>query len=338
MKLSRLLLPVYLIILLPLAAGGWFYIGWMERPLPVASPLEFRVSSGMGVRKVARALTEAGAPVSEDMLVLAARAEEIISGRKHEIQLGCYALTPGMTPRHLLRMMAEGKVLQVDVKLIEGWTFREWRRTVAAHEGLEHVTTSMSDAELMQRIGLAGQSPEGMFFPDTYRVGKYSSDLELFAYAAREMKTHLEREWNAREANLPYVSPYQALIMASIVEKETGLAKDRAMVAGVFVNRLRMGMRLDTDPSVIYGLGESYRGTLYRSDLRTDTPYNTYMRAGLPPTPIATPSLASIQAALHPAKTNAIFFVAKGDGSSYFSTSLPEHNQAVQYYLRSRGK
>jgi len=338
MKRSRLLLSLCVVILLPFVVVGWFYFGWMERPLPVTAAVEFRVPAGMGARKVARLLTESGVPVSEELLMLAARLEEVLSGKKSEIQVGCYALTTGTTPRQLLRMLAEGKVVRVEVKLIEGWTFREWRKVVAAHEGLEHVATSLSDAELMRKIGLAGQSPEGMFFPDTYLVSKYSSDLELFAYAAREMRTHLEREWNAREANLPYASPYEALIMASIVEKETGHAEDRAMVAGVFVNRLRIGMRLDTDPSVIYGLGESFRGTLYRSDLRTDTPYNTYMRAGLPPTPIATPSLASLQAALHPAKTKAFYFVAKGDGSSHFSATLSEHNQAVERYLRSRGK
>jgi len=338
LKLSRFFLFIFILMLLPVAAAAWFYLGWMERPLPVASTLEFQVSPGMGVRKVAQVLTEAGVPVSEDALTLAARVEEVLSDRKIDIHVGYYALTAGMTPRQLLRMMAEGMVLQVEVRLIEGWTFREWRRVIAAHDGLEHLATSLSDAELMQKIGLPGQAPEGMFFPDTYRVSKYSSDITLLAYAAREMRTHLEREWNAREANLPYRSPYEALIMASIVEKETGLEKDRAMVAGVFVNRLRIGMRLDTDPSVIYGLGESFDGKLYKSSLRADTPYNTYIHAGLPPTPIAMPSLASLKAALHPAKTNAFYFVAKGDGSSHFSATLAEHNRAVQRYLRSKGK
>ncbi|MCL2076533.1 MAG: endolytic transglycosylase MltG [Betaproteobacteria bacterium] len=338
MKLSRFFLLVVIVMLLPVAAAAWFYLEWMERPLPVASSLEFQVSPGMGVRKVAQLLTNSGVPVSEDMLTLAARVEEVLSGRKTDIHVGYYTLTEGMTPRQLLRMMAEGKVAHVEVRLIEGRTFRDWRRVIAAHDGLEHLATSLSDAELMKKIGMPGQAPEGMFFPDTYRVSKYSSDIALLAYAAREMRAHLEREWNARAENLPYNSPYEALIMASIVEKETGMEKDRVMVAGVFVNRLRIGMRLDADPTVIYGLGESYDGKIYRSDLRADTPYNTYTRKGLPPTPIAMPSLASIRAALNPAATNAFYFVAKGDGSSHFSATLAEHNQAVQYYLRSKGK
>ena len=338
LKFFRFFLLILIVLMLPFAAAAWFYLGWMERPLPVTETIEYQVAPGMGVRKVAQVLSEKGVPVSGDLLALAARAEEMLSGGKTDIHVGYYALTPGTTPRQLLRMMVEGRVLQVEVRLIEGWTFKDWRRVIAAHEGLEHLSTSLSDAELMAKIGMPGQAPEGMFFPATYRVSKYSSDLALFAYAAREMRTHLEREWNDRAENLPYRSPYEALIMASIVEKETGLERDRAMVAGVFVNRLRIGMRLDTDPTVIYGLGESYTGKLYRSNLRTDTPYNTYMRTGLPPTPIAMPSLASLKAALHPAKTNAFYFVAKGDGSSHFSATLAEHNQAVYRYLRSQGK
>ncbi|MDR0233229.1 MAG: endolytic transglycosylase MltG [Zoogloeaceae bacterium] len=339
MKFLRFFFWVVVIVLaLPLAGVAWFYLDWMERPFSLTSPVEFRVSPGMGVRKVAQTLAEAGVPVSGDAMALAVRLKETFSGRKSDIHVGCYALEVGMTPRQLLQMMEEGKVLQTEIRLIEGWTFREWRRVIAANNGLEHLTNSLSDAELMQKIGLPGQAPEGMFFPDTYRVGKCSSDLALFSHAAREMRKHLEREWNAREENLPYSSPYEALIMASIVEKETGLASDRAMVAGVFVNRLRAGMRLDTDPSVIYGMGESFDGRLYKSHLRADTPYNTYMRKGMPPTPIATPSLASIKAALHPARTDAFYFVARGDGSSHFSATLAEHNQAVNYYLRSKGK
>ena len=310
-------------------AGGFY--AWLERPLNLpAATVEFRVPAGTGLRGVVRILERAGVGVQGDLLVLAAR----LSGKEGAIRAGTYGIDAGITPRGLLDTLVQGKVLQVEVRLIEGWTFRQWRSQLATHPGLEQVTAGLGEAELMQRLGFPGMAPEGMFFPDTYLVDKYSTDLELLSRAARGMQRHLQREWEGRDQGLPYRTPYEALIMASIVEKETGLAADRDMVAGVFVNRLRLGMRLQTDPTVIYGLGERFDGNLRKVDLQTDTPYNTYTRAGLPPTPIAMPGLASLQAALHPARTEALYFVARGDGSSHFSRSLDEHNQAVNRYQR----
>jgi UPF0755 protein len=299
---------------------------------PEVTQVEFRVPSGMGLRGVARTLNQAGVAVDARLLVLAAR----VSGRAGTVRAGVYALRVGSSPQDLLELLASGQVLQVDVRLIEGWTFREWRQKIAAHPDLTRTSAALSDAELMARLGMAGQSPEGLFFPDTYRVDKFSDDLALFARAARTMQEHLQREWQDREANLPYRNAYEALIMASIVEKETGLDTDRSEIAGVFVNRLRLGMRLQTDPTVIYGLGSAFDGNLRRIHLETDTPYNTYTRAGLPPTPIAMPGLASIRAALHPAPIKALYFVARGDGSSQFSATLAEHNAAVNRYQRRR--
>jgi UPF0755 protein len=319
----------FLILAVAVLAGGFY--AWYDRPLDLpAETVEFRVPAGTGLRGVVGILERAGVNVQGNLLVLAAR----LSGKEGAIRAGTYGITAGITPRELLDTLVQGKVLQVEVRLIEGWTFRQWRSQLASQPGLEHVSAGLGDAELMQRLGFPGVAPEGMFFPDTYRVDKYSSDLELLSRAARAMQRHLQREWEGREQGLPYRTPYEALIMASIVEKETGQAADRGMVAGVFVNRLRLGMRLQTDPTVIYGLGERFDGNLRKVDLQTDTPYNTYTRAGLPPTPIAMPGLASLRAALHPARTEALYFVARGDGSSHFSRSLDEHNQAVNRYQR----
>ncbi|MDR0736724.1 MAG: endolytic transglycosylase MltG [Zoogloeaceae bacterium] len=314
-------------------AAAFFF--WYSRPLafaPEVTQVEFRVPRGMGLRGVARLLNQEGVAANADLLALAAR----LSGRAGTVRAGAYVLAAGSTPQDLLALLASGKVLQVDVRLIEGWTFREWRQKIAAYPELTRTTSALSDAELMARLGMAGQSPEGLFFPDTYRVDKFSDDLALFSRAARTMQEHLQREWRAREANLPYRNAYEALIMASIVEKETGMETDRSEIAGVFVNRLRAGMRLQTDPTVIYGLGTVFDGNLRRAHLEADTPYNTYTRAGLPPTPIAMPGLASIRAALHPASTRALYFVARGDGGSQFSATLAEHNAAVDRYQRRR--
>jgi UPF0755 protein len=325
------MLMLFMLLFGVAAAGGGYF--WFTRPLPLAQNVEFRVAPGMGLRGVAQALNQAGVEIAPDLLVLAAR----LSGQARAIRAGTYGIAPGTTPQTLLSTLTAGKVLQVDAQLIEGWTFRQWRAKIAGHPGLSHVTDALSEAELMDRLGLPGQAPEGLFFPDTYRLDKHASDLELFTLAAQSMQKHLQREWEQREANLPYRNAYEALIMASIVEKETGVASDRELVAGVFVNRLRIGMRLQTDPSVIYGLGEHFDGNLRKVDLLTDTPYNTYTRAGLPPTPITMPGLASLKAALHPAETQALYFVAKGDGGSHFSATLEEHEQAVTRYQR-RGR
>ena len=223
---------------------------------------------------------------------------------------------------------------QTEVAFIEGWTFRQMRERLDAHPDLRHDSRGLPEREIMRLIGATQESAEGQFFPDTYLFAKQGSDLDVLRRAYRSMQRQLEREWAGRASGLPYADPYQALIMASIVEKETGRDQDRPMVAAVFVNRLRQGMLLQTDPTVIYGLGDRFDGNLRKRDLLTDTPYNTYTRSGLPPTPIAMPGLAALQSALHPAASQAIYFVARGDGSSQFSRTLEEHNQAVNRYQK----
>ena len=223
---------------------------------------------------------------------------------------------------------------QGELTLVEGWTFRQWRGRLDRHPDLRHDTAGLSEAQLLERLGIRSSSLEGQLFPDTYLFDKQSSDLDLLARAHRAMRRKLDAEWSQRQQDLPYKSPQEALIMASIIEKETGREADRSLVAAVFVNRLRKGMLLQTDPTVIYGLGDGFDGNLRKRDLQSDSPYNTYMRAGLPPSPIAMPGLASLKAALNPAATDVLYFVARGDGSSEFSRTLDEHNRAVNKYQR----
>jgi UPF0755 protein len=234
----------------------------------------------------------------------------------------------------LLDKLLKGKVTQGELILIEGWSFRQWRVKLDGHPDLRHELRGLSEAQIAERMGLATTSLEGRLYPDTYHFDKQSTDIELLARASRAMQRKLDLEWAQRAAGLPYRTPDEALIMASIVEKETGREADRNLVAAVFVNRLRKGMLLQTDPTVIYGLGEAFDGNLRRRDLHTDTPYNTYTRHGLPPTPIAMPGQASLRAALHPAQSDVLYFVARGDGSSQFSQTLEEHNNAVNRYQR----
>jgi UPF0755 protein len=252
------------------------------------------------------------------------------------IKAGSYEIERGTTLFELLEKLTRGDVTQTEIVFIEGWTFRQMRDRLDAHPDLLHTTPGMSDQDVMRLIGAPEAAAEGLFFPDTYMFAKQSKDVDVLARAYRALRKHLAREWAARAAGLPYATPYQALVMASVVEKETGRDQDRPLVAAVFVNRLRQGMLLQTDPTVIYGLGASFDGNLRRRDLLSDTPYNTYTRVGLPPTPIAMPGLASLQSALHPAPSQALYFVARGDGSSQFSRSLDEHNQAVNRYQRGR--
>ncbi len=227
-----------------------------------------------------------------------------------------------------------GDVAQAEVRLIEGWTFAQIRAALNASADLRHHSAELDDAQILVQLDVPEEQPEGLFFPDTYLFAKGSSDMAVLRRAYRAMQRHLKAEWEARNASLPYRTPYEALIMASIIEKETGLAAERDMIAGVLVNRLRIGMRLQTDPTVIYGLGDAFDGNLKKKHLLEDGPYNTYTRAGLPPTPIAMPGLASLKSALHPAKTESLYYVSRGDGSSHFSRNIDEHNRAVSKYQR----
>jgi UPF0755 protein len=254
-----------------------------------------------------------------------------VAGRLHA---GEYALEAGITPRQLLANMAAGKVLQRNFTIVDGWTFAELRQALAKADKLDRASASLDDATIMQKIGAPGEAPEGRFLPETYAYVKGDSDLDIFKRAHADMLKTLGALWPARDRDLPLATPYDALILASIVEKETGRADERARIAGVFVRRLQHHMLLQTDPSVIYGMGASYTGNIRKDDLTTDTPYNTYTRPGLPPTPIALPGKPALVAALHPAAGSELYFVARGDGGHVFASTLEEHNRNVDCYQR----
>lgn len=328
MRLFRTLLLMVLVGAAAIGGGGYW---WATTPLTLrSSPADFRIPAGSSMRTAATLISDAGVDLPPILLVLLAKAVRADTG----IKAGSYSVAPGITPWELLGKLTRGQVTQGEITLVEGWTLRQWRDRIDANSDLRHDTRGLSEGEILKLIGLQGTSAEGLFFPDTYLFDKQSSDVELFARAYRAMQRKLDAEWDRRAQGLPYKNAYQALTMASIVEKETGRVADRPMVAAVFVNRLRAGMLLQTDPTVIYGMGERFDGNIRKRDLSADTPYNTYIRPGLPPTPIAMPGLASIQAALHPADSDALYFVARGDGSSHFSRSLDEHNQAVNRYQK----
>ncbi|MBL8396956.1 MAG: endolytic transglycosylase MltG [Candidatus Accumulibacter sp.] len=325
--LLRLFLAATLALTVLLILAAW----WAYSPLSLRQPtVEFTIAPGSSLRAAAREIAGAGIDLPAWRLVALGKALQVDSA----IKAGSYQLQDSVTPLELLRKLTRGDVTQAELTLIEGWTFRQVRQRLDSHPDLRHDTLGLSETEILRRLGASETRAEGLIFPDTYLFAKQSSDFDVLARAYRAGQQRLMSEWRSRQSNLPYGAPYQALIMASIVEKETGREEDRAQIAGVFVNRLRQKMRLQTDPTVIYGLGEQFDGNLRQRDLLTDTPYNTYSRAGLPPTPIAMPGLASLRAALHPATTDALYFVARGDGSSQFSRTLEEHNRAVARYQR----
>ncbi|NDP47984.1 MAG: endolytic transglycosylase MltG [Sulfuriferula multivorans] len=257
-----------------------------------------------------------------------------VMGKGGTLMAGAYSLDKPVTPLEVLDKIERGEIFQATVRFIEGWNWREIRTAIAAQPLLINESASMSNAEILRAIGAEETHPEGLLFPDTYFFAPHTSDIKVLRRAYRLQHEKLMAAWEKRAIGLPYRTPYEALIMASIVEKETGAAFERPQIAGVFLNRLKLGMRLQTDPTVIYGLGERYDGNLRKVDLQTDTPYNTYTRAGLPPTPIAMPSEAAILAALNPAKTEALYFVSRGNGTHVFSNSLDAHNQAVNRFQR----
>jgi UPF0755 protein len=311
------------------AAGGAAW--WLNRPLELAADtVELSVELGTSPREIAQAWVQAGVQASPLLLYEWFRW----SGQSRKIRAGSYEIGPGVTPIDLLSKMVRGDETLAVVRLIEGWTFRQFRAELAKAEALKPTTAAMSDEQLMQAIGAPGVAPEGRFHPDTYAYSKGSSDLAVLKRAYRAMQKRLDAAWQERAPDSPLQRPDDALVLASIVEKETGVGADRGRVAGVFVNRLRIGMPLQTDPSVIYGLGASFDGNLRKRDLLADTPFNTYTRAGLPPTPIAMPGKASLLAAVRPDPTKALYFVARGDGSSEFSDTLADHNRAVNRYQR----
>lgn len=301
----------------------------------LASPLAveeggyvYTLEPGSGVSRMARDLARDGVIRGPRWLTLVA----VATGRASGVQAGEYALWPGQTVGDLLALVRSGDVVQYSVTFPEGWTFREMRAALEGREKLKIVTAGKPDAWIMAQLGAPGEHPEGRFFPDTYAYTAGMRDLDVLAAAYRRMARILAEEWEARDLGLPYETPYEGLVMASIIEKETGVPGERGAIAGVFVRRLEKGMRLQTDPTVVYGLGDRYQGNLRRRHLREATPYNTYVIRGLPPTPIAMPGRAAIHAAFHPEPGDALYFVARGDGSHHFSATLAEHNRAVKKY------
>jgi len=305
---------------------------WAHRPILAAGepPIEFAIKPGSGVRSSADQIAEAGVPLNPTLFHLLAR----FSGKSTRLKAGNYELKPGTTPMTLIDQLVRGEFAQESLAIIEGWTFKQMRQAIDAHPKIRHDTAGLSDKELLAKITTEYKHPEGLFFPDTYLFAKGSSDLQIYRQAHALLQKRLEEAWSKRAASVPYKSPYEALIMASIVEKETGQKSERNMIAAVFVNRLRLGMLLQTDPTVIYGMGDRFQGNIRKKDLETDTPYNTYTRPGLPPTPIALPGAESLAAALNPATSNALYFVARGNGTSEFSNNLADHNRAVNKYQR----
>lgn len=320
-------------VIVAIAAGGGFQ-WWSKQPItPAGSPeIPFAIAQGSGVAGATQQMATAGVPVNPFLFGVLAR----VTGKAGRIKAGSYELKPETTPRRLLTQLVRGEFAQESLTIIEGWTFRQMRQAIDAAPNLKHETAQLSDQELLAKVDPGYKAPEGLFFPDTYLFAKGASDLSIYKQAHEMMMKRLKAAWDKRDPGLPYTDPYQALIMASLVEKETGQKNERAMIAGVFVNRLKSGMMLQTDPTVIYGMGDKYDGKIHKKDLETDTPYNTYTRAGLPPTPIALPGVQSLAAATAPAKTEALYFVSRGDGTSHFSVNLNEHNKAVNQYQRNQ--
>lgn len=324
----RVLAVLVAVTVLLVAVAGWRLASLLEQPLPIEEALVQEVERGASLSAVARSLEGAGVLAHPRLLVAWGR----LTGDADRIQAGEYRIEPGTDLRGLLAQLVEGRVLQRRLTLLEGWRFAEVRRALAAAPRLEQTVGELNDEELMARLGHPGVSPEGRFFPDSYAYVAGTRDLDLLARAAERMERILEEVWAERAFGLPLESKEEALVLASLVEKETGLPEDRGRIAAVFLRRLERGMRLQTDASVIFGLGEAFDGNLTRADLARPTPWNTYVHRGLPPTPIALPGRAALEAAVDPPETDALYFVARGDGSSEFSATLEAHRAAVRRY------
>lgn len=331
--LARALLAIAAIAAAAALGAAWWIDRWLDTPLAgVGEQRVFEVARGSSLKSVGASLHESGVLDHPRLWIAWAR----VTNRAQGLKAGEYALEPGLTPRGLLDLLSSGRVLLHTITFIEGATFSDIRNALATNDAVDAKYKERTGEEVMAAIGAPGLHPEGQFFPDTYHFPRGTSDVELLGIAHRRMQKELQAAWDTRLSDLPLASAYEALILASIVEKETALDAERPAIAGVFIERLRRGMRLQTDPTVIYGMMEQYDGNIRRADLRRDTPYNTYTRAGLPPTPIAMPGLESLRAATRPEVTGALFFVATGEpnGSHYFSKTLAEHEAAVQRYLR----
>jgi len=329
-----------LLVLVALLAAAtllaWRGLAWeMDQPAAGSLPVRIAVAPGASLRSTLLALQQQGALRHARMVELYLR----LHGPVPRLQSGNYEVPPHSSAREVLDQLVNGRVVLESLTVVEGWNFAQMRAALDAHPAVAHQLQGLSAQQLMEALGHPGEAAEGRFFPDTYRFAAGTSDHRILERAYERMQAQLESDWSQRAANLPLANADEALILASIVEKETGREDERPKVAAVFVNRLRQGMRLQSDPTVIYGLGESYDGHIHTRDLESDTPYNSYTRTGLPPTPIALPGAAALQATLHPADSDALYFVAtgNGDGSHHFSATLAEHDVALRAYLRKLG-
>lgn len=336
--LGRVVITLLLIVILVAIALETGYL-WLQHsynaPGPSKDIVRIQVEQGASVRTVLMDLTRQGALRQPRSIELYLRIQQHLKGHSPRIQIGMYEIPAGASPAQIMELFDQGRVVLEQLTIIEGSRFADLRHSLDSHAAVTHTLQGRSDADVMTALGHAGELPEGRFFPDTYRFAPKTTDVEILGIAYNAMQRALDEAWQHRSADLPFQTPYEALTLASIVEKETGLPAERPRIAGVFVTRLRKGMRLQTDPTVIYGLGASYDGYIHTRDLATDTPYNTYTRAGLPPTPIALPGRESILAAVNPQESGEVYFVATGigDGAHHFSKTLEEHNVAVKSYL-----
>lgn len=332
-RIKNLILYALLVVaLLATAASGmaWY---WSTSPVTMQHErVDYIVTPGASPRAIARLMAKSGIQVNEDGLVLLAR----LSGLDKQLQAGAYEALRGDSPRRLLERMASGDMSQARLTLVEGWTYQRIRQALRDAPDIRQTLDGVSDQQLLERLGAERKNPEGLFYPDTYVFVPGSADFEILRRAYEAQEDTLAALWAERDPKLPLRTPYEALVLASIVEKETGHEQDRARVAGVFINRLRLGMPLQTDPTVIYGMGDTYQGRIRKRDLVTDTPWNTYTRNGLPPTPIASPGRAALAAVMHPEPHDFLYFVSRGDGTSEFSTNLSAHNRAVAKYILGR--
>ncbi|TCV97405.1 UPF0755 protein [Luteibacter rhizovicinus] len=328
---------IVVVVLGMVAVGTWVGYDWHRfggAPLSIAAQGQsIDVARGASFKDIVRQLRQRDVSDASPLYWRLLSFQMHVSGRLHA---GEFALVPGMTPRDLLSNMATGKVMQRNVTIVDGWTFADMRRMLATVDTIAHDTAGLDDDAVMKLVGAEGEQPEGRFLPETYAYVKGDTESGIFKRAYAAMTKTLDSAWEKRAPDLPLATSYEALIMASIVEKETGRADERPRIAGVFMRRLRLHMMLQTDPTVIYGMGAAYEGNVRKRDLTTDTPYNTYTRFGLPPTPIALPGRAAIEAALHPVDGTELYFVARGDGSHVFSSTLDEHNRAVACFQLKR--
>lgn len=330
---NKLFLYVVLPVLIAIAAAAGAAYYWVNQSLSLPTPkVDILVPKGATPASIASQINQAGITLNSAAFILLARLTELDT----KLKAGGYQLVQGDSPLRVLRRMAQGDVTSRQITLVEGWNLRQIRAALAQHPDIKQSIQGVSDTDLRSQVGLNADYPEGLFFPDTYIFPIGTTDLEILQRAARAQQQILDRAWASRQDNLPLRSPYQALILASIVEKETGKASDRARIAGVFINRLRLNMPLQTDPTVIYGMGENFDGKIRKKDLQTDHAWNTYTRGGLPVSPIASVGQASLTAALNPEKHEFLYFVSRGDGSSAFAKTLPEHNKNVSKYILGR--